>query len=127
MRTRTATASDLEQVGKFIDKGGNNFWGVEDFTSPAGGRLLAGSDRDFGLYLLRYTGRGRGPGRRDCDNANAVTFGAPVDIPMSCGEPNGQPATRSRSRSQAASGTATVSGKTIQYTPARDAATTRSP
>ncbi len=46
----------LEQVGKFIDEGGNNFWGVEAFTTPGGDRLIAGSDRDNGLYLFRYTG-----------------------------------------------------------------------
>ena len=27
-------ADGLEEVGKFIDKGGNNFWGVEQFTTP---------------------------------------------------------------------------------------------
>ena len=46
----------LEQVGKFIDEGGNNFWGTEVVTTAQGERLFAGSDRDFGLYILRYTG-----------------------------------------------------------------------
>ncbi len=49
----------LEQTGKFIDHGGNNFWGVEVVTTRQGDRLIAGSDRDFGLYLLRYNGPGR--------------------------------------------------------------------
>ena len=54
-----ASATDgLDEVGKFIDKGGNNFWGVEAFDGPEGGRLIAPSDRDFGLYLFRYTGEG---------------------------------------------------------------------
>jgi hypothetical protein len=46
----------LDEVGRFIDQGGSNFWGVETFTSKKHGRLFAGSDRDFGLYILRYTG-----------------------------------------------------------------------
>ena len=46
----------MEQTGKFIDEGGSNFWGVEQLTADNGERLIAGSDRDFGLYLLRYTG-----------------------------------------------------------------------
>jgi hypothetical protein len=48
----------LEETGKFIAEGGSNFWGVEVFTTPDGERLFAGSDRDFGLYLFRYTGPG---------------------------------------------------------------------
>ena len=31
----------LKQVGKFIDQGGNDFWGVEDFTTANGERLIA--------------------------------------------------------------------------------------
>ena len=50
----------LTQVGAFIDEGGNNFWGVEQFTQvrPNGRRVryFAGSDRDHGLYIFRYTG-----------------------------------------------------------------------
>ena len=52
---RRAGASE---VGKFIDQGGNNFWGVEQLTTADGQRLIAGSDRDFGLYLFKYTGPG---------------------------------------------------------------------
>ena len=48
----------LEETGKFIDEGGNDFWGVEAFTTSQGERLFAGSDRDLGLYLFRYTGPG---------------------------------------------------------------------
>jgi hypothetical protein len=48
----------LEETGRFIDDAGSNFWGVEVFTTPQGERLFAGSDRDFGLYLFRYTGPG---------------------------------------------------------------------
>ena len=48
----------LHEVGRFIDDGGNNFWGVEQFTDAAGNRLIAGSDRDYGLYIVKYTGPG---------------------------------------------------------------------
>ncbi len=48
----------LQELGKFIDEGGSNFWGVEQFTDSAGNRLIAGSDRDYGLYILKYTGPG---------------------------------------------------------------------
>ena len=50
----------LKEVGKFIDQGGNNFWGVE--VASEKGRLIAASDRDFGLYLFRYTGPKPGGG-----------------------------------------------------------------
>jgi hypothetical protein len=45
----------LRETGRFIDEGGNNFWGVEQFTS-GGNRLMALSDRDYGLYVFDYTG-----------------------------------------------------------------------
>ena len=55
---RFSRAAGLEEVGKFIDTEGSNFWGVEQFTDAAGNRLIAGSDRDYGLYILKYTGPG---------------------------------------------------------------------
>ena len=48
----------LDEVGAWIADGGSNFWGVEQFTADNGERLIAGSDRDFGLVILRYTGDG---------------------------------------------------------------------
>jgi hypothetical protein len=48
----------LRQVGAYIDDRGNNFWGVEQFTDASGNRLVALSDRDYGLYIARYTGPG---------------------------------------------------------------------
>ncbi len=42
----------LEQVGVFIDEGGNNFWGVEVHTIGKKQYVLA-SDRDFGLYIFQ--------------------------------------------------------------------------
>ena len=51
----------LKEVGAFIDEGGSNLWGVEQFThtTPTGARqrLIAASDRDHGLSIFRYTGR----------------------------------------------------------------------
>jgi hypothetical protein len=53
----------IDEVGHYIDPQGNNFWGVETFVpgsnaagSLKGQRLFAGSDRDHGLWLFRYTG-----------------------------------------------------------------------
>jgi hypothetical protein len=45
----------IQELGAFIDEGGNNFWGVE-FAHIAGRDYIAASDRDYGLYLFRYTG-----------------------------------------------------------------------
>ncbi|MBC7590008.1 MAG: hypothetical protein H7226_03045 [Salinibacterium sp.] len=44
----------LVETGRFIDEGGNNFWGVEVFESN-GIEYVAASDRDSGLYILKYT------------------------------------------------------------------------
>jgi hypothetical protein len=46
---------ELVEVGHYIDVGGNNFWGVQVFQS-GGQEYVAASDRDFGLYIFRYTG-----------------------------------------------------------------------
>lgn len=51
--------SGLRETARFIDRGGNNFWAVEQFTHR-GNRLIALSDRDYGLYILDYTGPGEG-------------------------------------------------------------------
>ena len=89
MRVFSFEAGKITPQGAFIDEGGNNFWGVEQFTAPNCERLIAGSDRDYGLYILRYTGplavtgpcpagppppAGLKPGR--CTNLLAVTAGA---------------------------------------------------
>ncbi len=55
---RFSRAAGLEEVGRFIDADGNNFWGTEQFTDAAGNRLVALSDRDYGLYIVKYTGPG---------------------------------------------------------------------
>ncbi|MDO8484058.1 MAG: hypothetical protein Q7S35_03855 [Candidatus Limnocylindrales bacterium] len=54
-RVLKIVANKLVEVGHFIDDGGNNFWGVQVFQS-GGQEYVAASDRDFGLYIFRYTG-----------------------------------------------------------------------
>jgi hypothetical protein len=47
----------MEEIGSFIDQGGNDLWGVqltEKFVNDR--RVVAFSDRDYGLYLASYTG-----------------------------------------------------------------------
>lgn len=46
----------IEEVGHFIDEGGNDFWGVQLATTAQGRDLVLASDRDSGLYIFRYTG-----------------------------------------------------------------------
>ncbi|WP_173160443.1 PA domain-containing protein [Phytohabitans suffuscus] len=45
----------INEVGRFIDEGGNNFWGVQVIQRGVNEYVLA-SDRDFGLYVFKYTG-----------------------------------------------------------------------
>ena len=53
---------NLREVGRFIAPAGSNIWGVEVHKMPKSAKKLAGqtvvlaSDRDRGLYILRYTG-----------------------------------------------------------------------
>jgi hypothetical protein len=50
-------AMGIQEIGRFIDKGGNDLWGVQLTDKFVGGdRVVAFSDRDYGLYLARYTG-----------------------------------------------------------------------
>jgi hypothetical protein len=54
-RVARISGGQLQEVGHFIDQGGNNFWGVQVFQHN-GQEYVAASDRDFGLYIFRYTG-----------------------------------------------------------------------
>ncbi|WP_346621360.1 PA domain-containing protein [Blastococcus montanus] len=47
-------SGEIQEVGAFIDEGGNNFWGVEVFEQDDV-EYVALSDRDFGLYILKKT------------------------------------------------------------------------
>jgi hypothetical protein len=51
------------EVGTFIDEEGSNVWGIEVHTMQGKTYLLA-SDRDRGLYILKYTGDRGGRVRR---------------------------------------------------------------
>lgn len=52
----------IEEVGAFIDEGGNNFWGVEVHDVGKEQYVLA-SDRDYGLYIFQYAPPVKGKGR----------------------------------------------------------------
>jgi hypothetical protein len=57
IRVTSISPTAIEEVGRFIDQGGNDLWGVqltEKFVNDA--RVVAFSDRDYGLYLASYTG-----------------------------------------------------------------------
>jgi hypothetical protein len=57
IRVARFDAEGIEEVGAFIDQGGNDFWGVQLTDKFVGGRrVVAFSDRDYGLYLAIYTG-----------------------------------------------------------------------
>jgi hypothetical protein len=51
----TNPASPAE-VGHYVDPAGNNFWGVALAEDQNGNRIVLASDRDFGLFIFRYTG-----------------------------------------------------------------------
>jgi hypothetical protein len=46
----------IKEVGRFIARGGNNFWGVEVHKLRNGRQVVLASDRDGGLWIFRYTG-----------------------------------------------------------------------
>jgi LVIVD repeat len=46
----------IQEIGAFIDEGGNNFWGVEVWHDEHDNKFVLASDRDYGLYIFRYTG-----------------------------------------------------------------------
>jgi hypothetical protein len=113
--------SGIDEVGAFIDEGGNNFWGVEQFTAPNGQRMMALSDRDYGLYVLRYTG---GPGAPpppmppSCESRTAASpDGKPVTIPLNCTDPNGNTLTLSIAGQPANGSLSAISGNQVTYTP----------
>jgi len=62
-------AGGITEVGRFIDEGGNDFWGVFPIGDESEGHgykkvhvpgklkeLILASDRDYGLYIFDYTG-----------------------------------------------------------------------
>jgi hypothetical protein len=110
----------IDETGAFIDQGGNNFWGVEWFNAPGDQeRLAAFSDRDFGLYILKYTGPGAATAPF-CEDALAFTRpNRPVTVPLTCTDPNtGNVLTRTIV-SQPSNGTVALQGDRATYTPRR--------
>jgi len=55
LRVLKYAGGELTEVGRFIDEGGNNFWGVE-VHKLGGKKYVLASDRDAGLYIFQYTG-----------------------------------------------------------------------
>lgn len=55
---RFSAKQGIVEKGFFIDEGGNHFWGTfpHRLGKTQGAPLLLFSDRDHGLYILRYTG-----------------------------------------------------------------------
>ena len=56
----------LKERGHFIDKGGNDFWGTFPVKNGKEAPWLLFSDRDFGLYVLKYTGGGKTVNKGPC-------------------------------------------------------------
>ena len=46
---------EVPEVRVFAAEGGSNFWGAQTFEQ-GGDEYVAASDRDFGLYIFKYTG-----------------------------------------------------------------------
>jgi PA domain-containing protein/hemolysin type calcium-binding protein/LVIVD repeat-containing protein len=92
---RFSRDNGLEEVGKFIDARGNNFWGVHQMTDKQGGRLILASDRDYGLYILRYTGPG-------------AVLPPPTATPQTPSTPPSQPGPQPGACRNAVAGTASV-------------------
>ncbi|HJW83375.1 MAG TPA: hypothetical protein VJ754_03645 [Anaerolineae bacterium] len=54
---RVSRARGIEEVGRFIDANGNDFWGIDPHVDPRDGSpIILASDRDSGLWIFRYTG-----------------------------------------------------------------------
>ncbi len=117
LRVLSFGPTGIDEVGAFVADGGTDFAGVEIFDHASEGRLIAASDRDRGLYLLRYTGPGAAVAPSCSDVDAATTTGSPVTIPLSCSDANGNPL-RLAAGSQPARGTVGgVAGNAVVYTP----------
>jgi hypothetical protein len=55
-RVASFNGDGIRQRGFYIDSKGNNFWGVELCGFHRGERVICASDRDYGLFLFKYTG-----------------------------------------------------------------------
>ena len=106
----------ISEVGSFIDSGGNNFWGVEQFTH-GDERLMALSDRDYGLYILKYTGSLAAAPPQCEDQTWATGTNRPVTIPLACSDRNGNTLTLSIVGSPANGTLSPLDGNRVTYTP----------
>lgn len=52
----SGSSARIQEVGHYIDTGGNNFWGVQVFKGQGldTSEYVAASDRDSGLYIFKY-------------------------------------------------------------------------
>jgi hypothetical protein len=55
-RVASFGTTGTQEVGHYVDPAGNNLWGVALAEDPRGDRIVLASDRDFGLFIFRYTG-----------------------------------------------------------------------
>ena len=44
---------ELVEVGGYLDREGNDFWGVQTFVGEDGQTYILASDRDSGLWIFR--------------------------------------------------------------------------
>ena len=114
---RYSRLGGLQQVGAWIDSGGSNFWGVEQFTAADGTRLIAGSDRDYGLVILRYTGPGAAVPPSCSAGSAKTTVGKAVQLPLTCSDANGNPLTRRIVQGPANGALGAIQGDSVLYTP----------
>jgi LVIVD repeat/PA domain len=54
MRVLSYNSGGLKEVGKFVEAGGSNYWGVEVHKHPNGQTYVLGSDRDRGLRIFTF-------------------------------------------------------------------------
>ena len=93
MRVFRFGADGLTEVGKYIPERGANFWGVEQFTQN-NVRYFAGSDRDYGLYIFRYTGSGAAQPPKCSNSISMVPFKSSGPVTLPCSDANGNPLRR---------------------------------
>ena len=117
LRVLSFGPNGLDEVGAFVADGGTDFGGVEIFDHASEGRLIAATDRDRGLYLLRYTGPGAAVAPSCSDVDAATTPGSPVTIPLSCSDANGNPLRLAVGSQPARGSVGPVAGNAVVYTP----------
>ena len=119
MRTFRFGEGGLDETGVYIDEDGSNFWGVEQFTTGSGERLIAGSDRDFGIQLFRYTGPGAAQPPECDDQTYGTEENTPETITLVCRDINNNPLTLSIASPPANGTLSAINGDRVTYTPRR--------